>query len=108
MTMRFPIAFLAFVLFALPARADRIDGDWCGGGGKHFRIDGSDIRTPAGTLTTGDYSRHFFHYVVPAGDPDAGQTIDMALQSEELLFLRRTSGGVSGPEEEWRRCQVTS
>jgi hypothetical protein len=102
------IALFVLALLTVPALADKIDGDWCNAEGQHFRIDGSRIETPAGIATTGDYRRHFFHYVAPAGDPDEGQAIDMTLQSEELLFLQRTRSGETGPTEKWRRCQMTS
>lgn len=102
------ITLLILGLLTVPALADKIDGDWCNAKGQHFRIEGSSIETPAGIATTGDYGRHFFHYVAPQGDPDEGQAIDMALQSEELLFLHRTVNGETGPMEQWRRCQITS
>ena len=90
---------------ASPAAADAIDGDWCSPtDAKHFRIDGPNITTPAGTRTTGDYSRHAFFYVVPEGDPGAGQAILMLLLNEEEVQL-----AVDGGEPKiWRRCDLTS
>lgn len=66
----------AIVLFLIlapsSALADAIDGEWCfPGDARQFRIDGG-ITAPAGTQTTGNYSRHAFSYVVPSGDPGAG------------------------------------
>lgn len=93
------------VCFASPALADQIDGDWCSTReAAHFSISGPTIITPAGTATTGDYRRHTFTYVVPEGDPGAGQTIDMRqLNDEEILV------SVDGGEAVlWRRCEVIS
>ena len=63
---------LAACTIGSSARADVIDGNWCGPDGRVFTITGPRIVTPAGTATTGDYSRHSFAYVVPASDPGAG------------------------------------
>ncbi|MEO3428115.1 hypothetical protein AAFN88_04610 [Pelagibius sp. CAU 1746] len=99
--------FLA-VLFAVPASpalADAIDGDWCSTTeAAHFSIAGSIIVTPAGTQTTGDYRRHTFSYVVPPGDPGAGQAIAMRQLNEEEILVS-TEGG---EPVLWRRCQVVS
>jgi hypothetical protein len=90
------------VVEARPARADAIDGDWCQPDGRHFSIHGPAIVTPSGTGTTGNYSRHFFTYVVPAGDPDPGITIFMRLLNETTVDLRR--GADQEPGEIWHRC----
>jgi len=100
------LLFSAVVLFlASPARADAIDGDWCSTTEvAHFTIAGPSIVTPAGTQTTGDYSRHAFSYVVPANDPGAGKTIVMRLLNEEEVLV-----GVEGGDPVlWRRCEVIS
>ena len=88
-----------------PALADKIDGDWCSTTEiAHFSIAGPTIITPAGTQTTGDYRRHYFTYVVPSGDPGAGQTIDMRQLNEEEILV-----SVDGGEPVlWRRCEVIS
>ena len=100
------LALAGLVLgFSAPAQADQIDGDWCSTTeAAHFSISGPMIVTPAGTATTGDYRRHFFSYVVPAGDPGAGSKIDMQqLNDEEILVA------VDGGEPVlWRRCEVIS
>lgn len=97
-------AILLFLILAPSwALADAIDGDWCfPGDAKQFRIAGASITTPAGTNTTGDYSRHAFSYVVPVGDPGAGDEIDMQLLNEEEVQV--VVGG--GPPEVWRRCHL--
>jgi hypothetical protein len=83
------------------ARADVIDGAWCLPTGKRLTIRGPEIVTPAGTRTEGDYSRHFFSYTAPAGDPDAGATIQMRLLNEETMQSRTAPGA---PVETWHRC----
>jgi len=94
------------VIFAAsPALADAIDGEWCSTTEvAHFSIAGSSIITPAGTPTTGDYTRHAFSYVVPSGDPGAGARIEMRLLNEEEVLV-----AVAGGEPKlWRRCEVIS
>ena len=96
---------LAAVLLGLsgPALADQIDGDWCfPGDGRHLNIQGDDIVTPSGTNTTGDYTRHTFHYVIPEGDPGAGDEIDMRQLNDQTMVLRRPDG----TEETWKRCDL--
>ena len=90
---------------ASPALADAIDGDWCSTTEvAHFSIAGPTIITPAGAQATGDYSRHAFSYVVPAGEPGAGGTIVMRLLNEEEVLV-----GLAGAEPKlWRRCEVIS
>jgi hypothetical protein len=83
------------------AWADVIDGHWCFTDGKRISIQGPSIITPAGSHIQGDYSRHFFSYVVPPADPGAGQTVSMALINEDTVQLRI---GATTPEEVWHRC----
>jgi hypothetical protein len=96
---------LAVVALSAPARADKIDGEWCFAS-QSLQIDGPSIRTPGGNQIKGDYSRHNFSYVVPSSEPEAGAEIAMQLLSEEAMTLSRRKGGK--PEETWRRCKVTS
>ena len=97
------IACLA--LFGLPsvALADAIDGDWCHASGKRMSIRGPAIVTPGGQQTQGDYSRHFFSYVIPPGEAGAGATVSITLLSEYLAQARH--GSADAPLQEWRRCQ---
>lgn len=93
---------------ALPALADQIDGDWCSADGKHLSIEGPRIMIPSGAEISGQYDRHGFRYTGPAGDPEAGQSIEMQQRSDEEMWLQRSVGGEKMPVETWRRCQVTS
>ena len=90
----------ATLLGASCAWADKIDGDWCFGDGRHFSIDGPRIVTPLGSHISGNYARHAFSYVVPAPEPAAGQTVRMLLLNENTVDL--SLGG--GATETWHRC----
>jgi hypothetical protein len=98
------VAIVLFLILApSSALADAIDGDWCSpDDARQFRIAGASITTPAGTQTTGNYSRHAFSYVVPFGDAGAGDEIDMQLLNEEEVQV--VVG--RGPPEVWRRCHL--
>jgi hypothetical protein len=85
-----------------PALADAIDGDWCRSDGKRMTIRGPAIVTPGGNQTNGDYNRHFFSYVIPAGEAGAGATVSIQLLGEYLAHARQ---GADAPVQEWRRCQ---
>jgi hypothetical protein len=101
LTAAIAIAFsvIGFARFAL---ADAIDGDWCHSSGKRMSIRGPAIVTPGGQQTNGNYTRHFFSYVIPAGEIGAGATIEIQLLGEYLAHARQ-AGDPS--VQEWRRCQ---
>ncbi len=94
----------AALALASPARADAIDGDWCRPDGRRMTIRGSDIVTPGGRQARGDYTRHSFRYLVPAGEPGAGDSIEILLRNEYLAVARQ---GGSGDWQEWKRCSAT-
>ena len=94
---------LSFLAMATTAQADAIDGNWCRSDGKRMSIRGSEIVTPGGTKILGDYSRHFFSYVVPSGEPGAGNKVAITLQNEYLAHARE---GNDLAIQEWRRCQA--
>lgn len=95
------VAFLALPFLASPALADAIDGDWCAPeGGKSLSIDGPKIRTPGGATINGQYSRHHFNYVAPAGDPQPGAEIQMILMGETRVRVVVKGGS----DTIWRRC----
>jgi hypothetical protein len=94
---------LAVAGFAVgAARADVIDGDWCRADGRTMSIRGPDIVTPGGKTARGDYTRHSFVYVIPAGEAGEGETVSMILRNEYLVHARQ--GGADAPLQEWRRC----
>jgi len=101
-------AVLGLMLLAAPAFADAIDGDWCHqASGRHFSIRGPQIVTPGGKQMEGDYSRHWFNYVVPAPEPGAGKTVFMQLLDENTVHLRLGEATAANPET-WIRCSPTT
>jgi hypothetical protein len=99
-----PTAALGVLLcgMAQSALADAIDGDWCRADGRRMTIRGPAIVTPGGHQTTGDYTRHYFSYVIPQGEVGAGETVSIQLLGEYLAHARQ---GADSPAQEWRRCQ---
>ena len=91
------------LVFAGAAQADAIDGDWCQPNGRRMSIHGSDIVTPGGKHTRGEYSRHAFSYVVPAGEAGAGEAVSIILLSEYLAHAQQ--GSATAPVQVWNRCQ---
>src|SRR3989454_12319425 len=108
MRHRFLAALTASASFAMLltsvhiSLADVIDGDWCKADGKRMKIRGPEITTPGGNQTRGDYTRHSFVYVVPAGEAGAGETVSIILLSEYLAHARQ--GGADAPIQVWNRC----
>ena len=101
-------ALAALALLASPAvsRADVIDGDWCQPG-RHFSIKGPEIVTPAGHRLQGNYSRHYFTYIVPAPEPDSGAYVAMTLVNENTVHLRKGGDAAAAAQasvEVWVRC----
>lgn len=90
----------AMLLGVQPALADAIDGAWCREG-KRFTITGPAIVTSGGLRMQGDYSRHAFSYVAPAGEANPGGTVSMRLVNEDTVQLRQ---GAEAPAETWQRC----
>lgn len=97
------LAALALLANVQSASADAIDGNWCAPDGRVLSIEGPQIVTPHGSAIDGDYTRHFFAYTVPAGEPDAGTRVDLTLLDETTMRLDAGNG-----PEIWRRCDVTS
>jgi hypothetical protein len=83
--------------------ADAIDGDWCSTDGMRMSIRGERITTPGGKQIQGNYSRHAFDYVVPAGESGSGDVVNIILRSEYLALSRQ--GPAESPMREWRRCK---
>jgi hypothetical protein len=101
------VCAMVYTLCTSPTWADVIDGHWCFTDGKRISIQGPAIVTPGGSHIQGDYSRHFFTYVVPQVEPDSGQTVSMALVNEDTVQLRIGTGPAyssDGPVQVWHRC----
>ena len=67
-----------------------------------MKIRGPGIVTPGGNQTRGDYTRHSFSYVIPAGEAGAGENVSIILLSEFLAHARQ--GPDSAPVQVWNRC----
>ncbi|MGB0630990.1 MAG: hypothetical protein ACPGRZ_09865 [Alphaproteobacteria bacterium] len=96
----------ACLLMPFAASADAIDGNWCFGV-KRLSINGPEIVTPGGTRMYGDYGRHDFRYVVPAGEAGAGNTVEMDLLGEDDMQLwpnGRMPDSATGGAQMWKRC----
>ena len=83
--------------------ADAIDGDWCSTDGMRMAIRGEKITIPSGKQIEGNYSRHAFDYVIPAGESGSGDVVSIILRSEYLALSRQ--GPVEAPLREWHRCK---
>jgi hypothetical protein len=101
-------ALAVLAICASPARADKIDGDWCHLDGRHFTINYRDLITPGGHHVTGDYGRHSFSYIVPDGEPDSGHTINMMLVNEQTVYLRINGTDAAAPPQVFKRCEQVS
>lgn len=102
--MRVALLALTLACLAGPALADRIDGSWCDPkGAASLTIDGPRITTPGGHRISGDYSRHFFVYTVPKGEPGEGARVEMRLLSEDEVEVLQGESFAT-----WRRCQLNS
>jgi len=69
--------------------ADAIDGDWCSTDGMRMSIRGEKITIPSGKQIEGNYNRHAFDYVVPAGENGSGDVVSTILRSEYLALSRQ-------------------
>lgn len=100
------VAAAAFASCAAPAFADAIDGHWCSPEGRHIFISGPSVTTPTGVQMQGAYNRHFFSYVAPAAEPEAGATVNMRLAGETRVYVQ--VAGAAGEPQVWRRCEDLS
>ena len=58
--------------------------------------------TSSGHQTSGNYTRHFFSYVVPPDETGEGTAIEIQLLSETLARERRAGDPAV---HEWQRCK---
>jgi hypothetical protein len=83
------------------ARADSIDGHWCSDGGLRLTIQGPNLLSPGGARLAGNYGRHDFNYLAPAGEPGAGGRVELRLMGENAVRVQAANGPI---EPLWRRC----
>ena len=98
-----PLVATAMLLQTGVGHADAIDGDWCSTDGMRMSIRGEKITIPSGKQVEGNYSRHAFDYVVPAGENGSGDVVSIILRSEYLALSRQ--GPVEAPLREWHSCK---
>lgn len=98
------LGVLGALAVAAPARADRVDGEWCDAKGLRVLIQGDAITTPGGARLSGQNRRHVFTYDAPSGEALAGH---VRFQQENDDLMRSTSEDAGGARE-WRRCRPVS
>ncbi len=102
--MRARTAILAAlgIVASQSAQADQLDGDWCSSKSlRHLNIQGPIIVTPAGERVNGNYARHYFDYLAPTGELEAGKRVWLRqVNDETMLFL---VDGEASPVV-WNRC----
>ena len=91
----------ALLLASGAAMADAIDGHWCTEAGLRMSIQGVALVSPGGARLTGDYTRHAFSYVAPAGEPGGGGRMNLRLLNENSVAAQAETGAI---EPLWRRC----
>ena len=102
-----PLILAAAIIAAL-LLPDRIDGNRCDTDRRHMSIEGPAIVTPGGASMTGDYDRHGFRYVVPAGEADVGAQVDMIQHDDDTIEVTTSPPSGPGRTEIWKRCDLTT
>ena len=107
MMLRIAVTTFAAILFlyAGPAHADAIDGNWCNPEFGRLEIQGTSIMTPGGNQISGAYDRHASRYVAPTGEPSPGADVDMVLVDDDTMH-RVVAPGADAKIEVWRRCRA--
>jgi hypothetical protein len=95
---------VVLLLISGPAVAVQIDGNWCSRDGRNVTIDGDKIRTPGGTVMTGEYERHSFRYVVPKNETNVGMVIVMVQVNDEIINVIE---GKDTTLHVWNCCKLT-
>ncbi|WP_425416827.1 hypothetical protein [Oricola indica] len=101
---RLALILPALLLFAAPARAHEIDGNWCSADGRMLSVHEGTASIPSGAKVIGEHKDHIFRYVGPAEDPESGHDVRIRIFHDEDLVLERIIEGSPQPEERWHRC----
>lgn len=93
---------LAALLAAAPALADSIDGKWCSEDGRRITIDGAlGLWGTGGLKISGDYFRYTYLFPMPAGEPEAGQRVEMRFRRIDQSIAVKIG---EGEPKIWRKC----
>ncbi|CAN1544647.1 hypothetical protein MCEMSEM23_01910 [Rhabdaerophilaceae bacterium] len=96
------LALLGLFGISAPARADSIDGKWCSEDGKlRIEIKGSTGIWGRGLMIDGTYLRYTYLFTMPAGEPDAGQPVEMRFRRADQRMLVKIGGG---EQAFWQTC----
>lgn len=98
------ISGLAITAFGMiePVWADSIDGKWCSEDGKRrIEIKGSTGIWGRGLVIDGTYLRYTYLFSMPAGEPDAGQPVEMRFRRADQRMLVRIG---TGEQTVWQAC----
>ena len=85
-----------FLLAASSAPAADFNGDWCHRAGRKMSIRVPEIVLPSGAKVLGVFDDDRFVYVIPDGEPGAGQVVLMVWVDEEP--------GKPVPPHVWVKC----
>jgi hypothetical protein len=80
--LRSALVASVFVLAAGPALAYDFNGDWCHRDGRKMSIRIPEIVLPSGNKVLGIFDDDRFVYVIPDGEPGAGQVVLMVWVDE--------------------------
>lgn len=106
MPPRLLVSLLAAVIMLLgtrPSSADSIDGKWCSEDGRRIDIAGSMGIWGRGLSISGEYLRYTYSFAMPAGEPDAGERVEMRFRRSDQNILVRIGNGEA---KVWRKCQA--
>ena len=94
--LRTALVASVFALAAGQARAQDFNGDWCHRDGRKMSIQIPEIVLPSGSKVLGVFDDDRFVYVVPDGEPGAGQVVLM-------VWVDEAPGRVLPPHV-WVKC----
>jgi len=90
--------------------ADHIDGRWCSPLGRSIIVNGPQVTTPEGAQVTANYDRHHIDYIIPTGEPRAGDTFSADQLGEDRIRVTivAKSGTPAPTPEIWTPCKPIS
>ncbi len=102
------LVMIFLVTSTATALADKIDGTWCSPSGKRISIDGPQVITPSGKTVVARYDRHHIDYVIPEGEPNAGNRFAADQLNEEQIRVSVVSEAKSQAPKIWTPCKQIS